>query len=200
MARRSRCASRRTSSRARWPARFGFCITATSANRSGEPPASDAEEVADRFSGSDLVDFLLDGGPTPGGPPSTIVEMVRTGPRCVRAGAVAWDRVLRIPRVMRPPARLRSQELRRGTPTPSVESVLQSKTSDGRERAALVGLFNPPRSSVASGRSRTFSRRARRPCGCGWRDGRPACSPGPSAAGPGDVPWQRQGQSAGRVV
>jgi GTPase len=47
---------------------------------------------------------------------------------------------------MRPPARLRSQELRRGTPTPSVESVLQSKTSDGLERAALVGLFNPPRS------------------------------------------------------
>ena len=47
---------------------------------------------------------------------------------------------------MRPPARLRSQELRRGTPTPSVESVLQSKASDGRERAALVGLFNPPRS------------------------------------------------------
>ena len=76
-------------------ARFGFCITATSANRSGEPPASDPEEVAERFSGSDLVDFLLDGGPTPGGPPSTIVEMVRTGPRCVRAGAVAWDRVLR---------------------------------------------------------------------------------------------------------
>ena len=75
-------------------ARFGFCITATSANRSGEPPASDAEEVAERFSGSDL-DFLLDGGPTPGGPPSTIVEIVRTGPLCVRAGAVAWDRVLR---------------------------------------------------------------------------------------------------------
>jgi L-threonylcarbamoyladenylate synthase len=76
-------------------ARFGFCITATSANRSGAPPASDAGEVAERFSGSDLVDLLLDGGPTPGGPPSTIVEMVGTGLRCVRAGAVAWDRVLR---------------------------------------------------------------------------------------------------------
>ena len=39
-------------------ARFGFCITpATSANRSGEPPASDAEEVAERFSELDPVDF-----------------------------------------------------------------------------------------------------------------------------------------------
>jgi L-threonylcarbamoyladenylate synthase len=75
--------------------RFGFCITATSANRSGEPPANDAEEVAVRFSGTDQVDLLLDGGPTPGGPPSTIVEMVGTDPRCVRAGAVAWDRVLK---------------------------------------------------------------------------------------------------------
>ena len=75
--------------------RFGFCITATSANRSGEAPANDAGEVAGRFSGTDLVDLLLDGGPTPGGPPSTIVEMVQTGPRCVRAGAIAWDRVLR---------------------------------------------------------------------------------------------------------
>jgi L-threonylcarbamoyladenylate synthase len=75
--------------------RFGFCITATSANRSGEPPANEAEEVAGQFSGSDLVDLLLDGGPTPGGPPSTIVEMAGAAPRCVRAGAVAWDRVLR---------------------------------------------------------------------------------------------------------
>ena len=48
---------------------------------------------------------------------------------------------------MRPPARLRSSELRRGSPKPSAETARHSRTSDGRERAALVGLFNQSRSS-----------------------------------------------------
>ena len=48
---------------------------------------------------------------------------------------------------MRSPARLRSSELRRGSPKPSAEAARHPRTSDGRERAALVGLFNQSRSS-----------------------------------------------------
>lgn len=71
---------------------FGFCVTATSANRSGEPPSTSAAGVADMLASG--VDFILDGGETPGGAPSTLVD-VRGEPRLVRAGAVPWDRVLR---------------------------------------------------------------------------------------------------------
>ena len=68
------------------------CLTATSANLSGSPaPAAaagiDAELVA-------RLDGVLDAGPAPGGPPSTIVAVVSGRPRLVRAGAIAWDRVL----------------------------------------------------------------------------------------------------------
>lgn len=73
-------------------AAFGGCITATSANRSGKPPAQTGGEVAAAF--HDGVDMLLDAGPAPGGPPSTLVEIVGGHPRLLRAGAVPWDRVL----------------------------------------------------------------------------------------------------------
>jgi L-threonylcarbamoyladenylate synthase len=71
---------------------FGFCITSTSANRSGQPPAITADDV--RGTLGMAVDLLLDGGPAPGGLPSTIVELTPDGPLQVRAGAVPWERVL----------------------------------------------------------------------------------------------------------
>ena len=74
---------------------FGFCITATSANRSGNPPAVTGADVSAALETSiDLLDVLLDAGAATGGLPSTIVEMAESGPRLVRAGAVAWSRVL----------------------------------------------------------------------------------------------------------
>ena len=58
-------------------------ITATSANRSGQPATADPGEV-ERTLGDD-VDLLIDAGPTPGGAPSTIVDV--TGSRATaRAG------------------------------------------------------------------------------------------------------------------
>jgi L-threonylcarbamoyladenylate synthase len=71
--------------------RFGGCITATSANLSGAPPTPSPDVVAATL--GDALDLLLDGGHAPGGPPSTIVALDRH-PRLVRAGAVAWERVL----------------------------------------------------------------------------------------------------------
>ena len=71
---------------------LGFPITATSANRSGQPPAVTAAELGS--AGLDDVDLLLDAGPCRGGLPSTMVEAQGDGVRLVRAGAVPWDRVL----------------------------------------------------------------------------------------------------------
>ena len=73
-------------------AALGACITATSANLSGRPPAVTADEVAAAL--GDRVDLLLDAGPAPGGAPSTVVEIVDGRLVLHRAGAIAWDRVL----------------------------------------------------------------------------------------------------------
>jgi len=66
-------------------------VTATSANRSGQPATADPAEV-ERTLGDD-VDLLIDAGPTPGGAPSTIVDVTAAVPQLVRAGAVPWEAV-----------------------------------------------------------------------------------------------------------
>jgi L-threonylcarbamoyladenylate synthase len=70
----------------------GHAITSTSANVSGDAPASTADAVVAAF-GED-IDVLIDAGPTPGGLPSTIVDATGSHPVLVRAGAIPWDRVL----------------------------------------------------------------------------------------------------------
>lgn len=70
----------------------GCCITATSANTSGQPPARSCLEMGPAL--LEHVDIVLDGGATPGGAPSTIVDLTSDAPRLVRAGAIAWERVL----------------------------------------------------------------------------------------------------------
>jgi L-threonylcarbamoyladenylate synthase len=71
---------------------FGGLVTATSANRSGEPPASTVASLGALAADARL--FVIDGGPAPGGDASTIVDARGAAPRLVRAGAIAWDRVL----------------------------------------------------------------------------------------------------------
>ena len=66
---------------------FGGPVTATSANRSGRSAATTAEEL--RASLGDALDMIIDGGTTPGGPPSTIVGVGEDGGIVVaRRGAV----------------------------------------------------------------------------------------------------------------
>lgn len=72
---------------------LGCPITATSANLSGQPATAEPAVVAAAL--GDRIDMLLDDGPSPGGPPSTIVACEPGGVRLVRAGAIAWERVLR---------------------------------------------------------------------------------------------------------
>jgi len=71
---------------------FGFALTATSANASGEPPAETADAVQKCVP---AVDLILDGGRVAGGAPSTIVRIDGGVPTLVRDGAIAWDRVIR---------------------------------------------------------------------------------------------------------
>src|SRR5262245_61436335 len=60
----------------------GRPVTATSANRSGQPPTAYPDEV-ERTLGDD-VDLLIDAGPTAGGEPSTIVDVAGAEPFLVR--------------------------------------------------------------------------------------------------------------------
>jgi L-threonylcarbamoyladenylate synthase len=67
---------------------FARPLTATSANLSGEPATDDPDKVAGSL--GDRLDVLLDSGPTPGGPPSTIVDVTGAEPQLIRSGAVSW--------------------------------------------------------------------------------------------------------------
>ena len=76
----------------------GGPLTGTSANRSGQPPATTAAEV-ERVLG-DGVDTILNGGATPGGLPSTVVDTTVTPPRLIREGRVPKASLLSIINVM----------------------------------------------------------------------------------------------------
>jgi L-threonylcarbamoyladenylate synthase len=70
----------------------GRPITATSANISGDPATSDPADV-ERTLGH-RIDLLIDTGLTPGGAPSTIVDVTGAEPVLIRAGAIPWQDIL----------------------------------------------------------------------------------------------------------
>ncbi len=72
----------------------GGPLTGTSANRSGAAPPTTAQEVQAGL-GVD-VDLILDGGPTAGGLPSTVVDTTVLPIRLIREGAVPRGVVLSI--------------------------------------------------------------------------------------------------------
>ncbi len=61
-------------------------LAVSSANLTGEPAATDADE-AERMLG-DVVEVVLDGGPSPGAAASTIVDCTGSRPRILREGAI----------------------------------------------------------------------------------------------------------------
>jgi L-threonylcarbamoyladenylate synthase len=70
----------------------GFPLTSTSANPSGLPPAQETGTVKEYF--QDDIDLIVDGGGTPGGRPSTIVDTEGNGIKIVREGAIAKKLIL----------------------------------------------------------------------------------------------------------
>jgi L-threonylcarbamoyladenylate synthase len=61
-------------------------LPTTSANRSGEPEARDADEIEAIL--GDAIDLILDGGPSSGGLASTVVDLSGGDVRILRHGAV----------------------------------------------------------------------------------------------------------------
>ena len=67
-------------------------MAVTSANRSGESPALDAE-AAVRMLG-ERIDLILDGGPSPGRAASTVVRVTEGGMELLREGAIPYSELV----------------------------------------------------------------------------------------------------------
>ncbi|HEV8474195.1 MAG TPA: L-threonylcarbamoyladenylate synthase [Methylomirabilota bacterium] len=65
---------------------LGQPVTAPSANVSGQPPPTTAAAVLAQLDGR--IELVLDGGSTPGGPASTVLDATVQPPRVLREGAV----------------------------------------------------------------------------------------------------------------
>ncbi|GAB3266602.1 L-threonylcarbamoyladenylate synthase [Alteromonas gracilis] len=69
-------------------------LAVSSANKTGLPAATDADAAEDML-GEDVA-VLLDGGPTPGDSPSTIVDCTGAEPSILRQGALSADELRRV--------------------------------------------------------------------------------------------------------
>lgn len=67
-------------------------LAVTSANISGKMDATTAEEVLQQLSGR--VSLILDGGKTPGGSPSTVVDCTGFEPKILRQGLISQEEIL----------------------------------------------------------------------------------------------------------
>jgi L-threonylcarbamoyladenylate synthase len=66
-------------------------MAVTSANRTGQPPATTVQEAVDQLGES--VSVYLDGGPSPSSVASTIVDVTGPRPRVLRAGPLSLARL-----------------------------------------------------------------------------------------------------------
>jgi L-threonylcarbamoyladenylate synthase len=78
----------------RLAAAAGGALVSTSANVSGEPPPLRPDDLSQALLAR--IDGVLDGGPAPGGLPSTIVAFDGGAVRLLRAGAVPWEQIRRL--------------------------------------------------------------------------------------------------------
>ena len=69
-------------------------MAVTSANLTGQPSPSTADEVFAQLGGR--IALILDGGKTPGGVPSTIVDCVGVEPQVLREGPISWKEILEL--------------------------------------------------------------------------------------------------------
>lgn len=69
-------------------------MAVSSANVSGQPPATTAQEAQRQL--GDLVEVYLDGGPSPEQAASTIVDLTVQPPRILREGPVSIEAVARV--------------------------------------------------------------------------------------------------------
>jgi L-threonylcarbamoyladenylate synthase len=72
----------------------GGVIVSTSANVSGDEPAKTAQEAKTIFDGK--VDAILDGGPSPGGESSTVVDLTGEEIWLLRKGPITGEEIMRV--------------------------------------------------------------------------------------------------------
>lgn len=70
----------------------GGVIVSTSANISGEPPATTAKEALSKTGFK--VDLVVDGGPSPGGKPSTIIDLSGKEMWILRSGPISGTQIM----------------------------------------------------------------------------------------------------------
>jgi len=75
----------------------GIPIPATSANLSGDPSVSHPNRLEQAL--LSRLDLLLDGGPLPGGLPSTVLDVTVSPPRLLRPGAISRQSLSSVPGV-----------------------------------------------------------------------------------------------------
>jgi L-threonylcarbamoyladenylate synthase len=73
-------------------AAVGAPVAVTSANLSGQPDARTASEALAQLGGR--IAAVVDGGPSPGGVPSTILDCTTNPPRVLRVGAISVETLL----------------------------------------------------------------------------------------------------------
>ncbi|MCG2767265.1 MAG: threonylcarbamoyl-AMP synthase [Anaerolineae bacterium] len=73
---------------------LGAPLAVTSANVSGHPPATTANEAVDELRGR--VALIVDGGMCSGGVPSTVLDLTVSPPRVLREGAVSLGEIWRV--------------------------------------------------------------------------------------------------------
>ena len=64
-------------------------LAVSSANRSGEPEALEADDVAIAFADADEPSAIVDGGRVPGGVASSVLDLSESPPRLLREGPVS---------------------------------------------------------------------------------------------------------------
>ena len=67
-------------------------LAVTSANYSGQPTSRTAAQVLDGLAGR--IELILDGGETPGGKPSTVVDCTQSELRILRQGPIPEQDIL----------------------------------------------------------------------------------------------------------
>ena len=71
---------------------FGDPVTATSANKAGEPPLRSIPEILSQLgANAGMIDLVIDAGELPESKPSTVIDLSSGEVRILREGAIAKD-------------------------------------------------------------------------------------------------------------
>ena len=80
---------------------IGGFIIGTSANISGHSAPRTAEEAINQL-GNKNIDLIIDSGPTPGGTPSTVIDMTYQPPIVIRKGPIQIEEIMEVIRCRAP--------------------------------------------------------------------------------------------------